>query len=210
MLGFGGGLVGLLVAAFIGLSKARKPPAPVQRLPSASAAVARLRASELGRGLEQIPATVIDQGVLRRVPYLSHRAGDVELNAYGDPDAPAGLEIGLFGDPARRAACRDALAELLADPADREALRGLDLAKGKATRGGLTLEITPETAPDAYGGWWVSAYDARALEAARAGDAELKDLSVPRPGDEAKRSRPGKSVYLKGYRRKGGLYVPSP
>jgi hypothetical protein len=204
-----GGLAGLLAlaaAAFFASGRGR-PSAPAPRLPSAPAALARLRATELAKGLEQIPATVIDQGLLRRVPYLSHRAGDLEVNLYGDPDAPACLEIGLHGgDPARRAACRDALADLLPDPADRAALAGLDLAKGKTTRSGLTLEVTPETAPDAYGAWWVSAYDAVALEAVRAADGELKDLSQPRPAD-AKRSRPGASVYAQDLLRQANRWL---
>lgn len=199
--GFAGGIVGLLglvVMAVVGYSKTRSAaPPPAPRLPSAPAVLAKLRAGELGKGLEEIPATVIEQGALRRVPYLSHRAGDVEVNVYGDPAAPACVEIGLHGgDPARRAACRDALADLLPEAADRAALSGLDLSKGKTTRSGLTLEVTPETAPDAYGAWWVSAYDAVALETARAGDGELKEVSTPRPAD-AKRSRPGSSIYVK-------------
>jgi hypothetical protein len=191
----------------VGWFKMDKPaPPPLVRLPAASAAIARLKATELGKGLEPIPATVIDQGVFRRVPYLSHRAGDVEVNVYGDPDSPAALEIGLYGDPARRAACRDALADLIPDPAARAALAGLDLAKGKTAAGGFTLEVTPETAPDAYGAWWVSAHLPKELEVARASDGELKDLSQPRPAD-AKRSRPGVSVYANDFIRQANKYL---
>ena len=47
----------------------------------------------------QIPATVIDNGVLRNVPYKSYNAAkDYEVNLYGDPQSPAGLEIGVRGD----------------------------------------------------------------------------------------------------------------
>ena len=211
--GFAGGIVGLIglvVMAIVGYSKTRAPAAPpAPRLPSAQAVLAKLRATELGKGLEQIPATVIEQGVLRRVPYLSHRAGDVEVNVYGDPDAPVCVEIGLPGaDLARRAACRDALADLLPEAADRAALSGLDLAKGKTTRSGLSLEITPETAVDAFGMWWASAYDSAAIEAARASDGELKDLSQPRPAD-AKKSRPGKSVYPSSFKRQANAWIRS-
>jgi hypothetical protein len=45
--------------------------------------------------LRQIPATVVDKGVMRNVPYLSFQSGDYELNVYGDPDNPAGVEIGI-------------------------------------------------------------------------------------------------------------------
>ena len=201
-----GGLIALIVVALAARAGKAPRPAPLaSRLPAASAALDQLRpfASEL----RQIAATVVDQGPLRRVPYLSYRAGDVEVNAYGDPERPACLEIGIFGDPARRPAARDALAALLPDPADRDALKGLDLAKDKRSRAGLTFEVTPETAADAYGAWWVSVYDPAALDASRASDAEMKEVAVPRPADEAA-GRPGKTIYVKGYRRKDGTYVP--
>src|SRR5262249_52131303 len=48
-------------------------------------------------------------------------------------------------------------------------------------RGRLTFEITPETAPDAYGGWWVSIYDEALLDQSRATEKELKAITVLRP-----------------------------
>jgi hypothetical protein len=135
----------------------------------------------------------------------------VEFNIYGDPDAPACLEIGVFGpeDHGFRVVCRDTLGSMLGDPEDRRALQSLRQAKGKTTRGALTFEVTPETAPDAYGGWWASVYDPRLLDGSRASDAELKGVAGPRPaGDEAAKSRPGATVYVKGYYRKDGTYVP--
>lgn len=207
-----GGLAGLLalaLAAWFASGNRQPLPTAAPRLPTAPAAAASLRGSELGKGLEPIPATVIDQGLLRRVPYLSQRAGDLELNVYGDPDAPACVEIGWSGDPSRRVACRDALAALLSDPADRDALRALDVAKGKSSRAGLTFEITPETASDAYGSWWVSVYDLKELEAARASDADHRTLSKPRPAsDTRKRRRPGAIDYVQDYIRKEGRYQP--
>lgn len=141
----------LIVAAFVAYSAKASKAAPPRALPSAAAALDQLRV--LAPELRQIAATVVDRGPLRRVPYLSYRAGDVEFNAYGDPDRPACLEIGIFGDPARRPAARDALARLLGDPDDRNAVQALDLAQDKRSRRGLTFEITPETAADAYGAW---------------------------------------------------------
>ncbi len=46
--------------------------------------------------LVQIPSTVIDNGVFRNVPYKSYRAGDYEMNVYGDPVQPAGVEVGVY------------------------------------------------------------------------------------------------------------------
>jgi hypothetical protein len=132
-----------------------------------------------GVDLRQIPATVIDKGVLKNVPYISHRAGDYELNLYGDPDAPAGLEIGL---PRVRSAeakkeCLEVLASLLSDPEDVKRLRSLSFAQDRQERARLVFEVTPETAEDAYGGWWITVYDAKALEDARLSEEDLKEAS---------------------------------
>lgn len=210
--GGAGALIALIVAAILGYSKLGRPgappPAAAARLPAAAAALDQLRAGDLEKGLQQIPATIIDKGPLRHVPYLSYSSGDVEINVYGDPDAPACLEIGTFSrDSFRRSACRDSMVLLLPDVEDRIALN--TLTGGKQTRAGLTFEITPETAPDAYGRWWVSVYDTRLLDASRASETELKGMAGPRPaGDEAVRARPGSTVYVKGYYRKDGTYVP--
>jgi len=207
----GGALIAVIIAALLGYSRVGSPPRVVSRLPAASAALDQLRALDPAKDFQQIPATVVDKGPLRHVPYLSYRSGEVEFNAYGDPDAPACLEIGHFGasDAAGRAACRDALASMLPGAEDRRVLQGLDPAKGKQTRAGLTFEITPETAADAYGGWWVSVYDSKALDGSRASEGGWTGIAAPRPaGGEAARARPGSTVYVKGYYRKDGTYVP--
>jgi hypothetical protein len=41
----------------------------------------------------------------------------------------------------------------------------------------LTFEVTPETAEDAYGGWWVSVYDELALDKSRASRQELDTIT---------------------------------
>jgi hypothetical protein len=51
-------------------------------------------------------------------------------------------------------------------------------AQDKQEREGLTFEVTPETAEDSYGGWWVSVYDVKELDAARATEEELKQITV--------------------------------
>jgi hypothetical protein len=131
--------------------------------------------------LTQVPATVIDLGVLKNVPYLSHRAGEFELNIYGDPDRPAGLEIGLYRGGMSRAdrkTCLDTMCRLLSDPADREALQSLGLEKGSLRRRGMVLEVTPPSDPDAYGGWWISVYEEQALREQRASDSELASITL--------------------------------
>ena len=140
--------------------------------------------SEWGDGLEQIPATVVDKGVLKYVPYQSFKAGSFEFNVYGDPDYPAGVELGidgkLFKDKAAKTRCVKFLASLLPDAGDRCLLKSLKLTEDLKTRAGLTLEVTPETAVDAYGSWWVSVYDTKSLEKSRATPKEIAEITVPR------------------------------
>jgi hypothetical protein len=194
------------------------------RLVDAGAYLRAARRQLWAGGLQQIPATVIDKGVLRYVPYQSFRAGDYELNVYGDPDRPAGLEIGLHEGLLRsapaKAGCVEFMAAVLNVPADRAVLKSLKTTQDTKERAGLTFEVTPETADDAYGGWWVSVYDKAALDQARASPPELARITVPKeapqtsdtgpvwtPAQQAL-SRPGaNSVYVQGYVRKNGTYV---
>jgi hypothetical protein len=135
--------------------------------------------------LQQIPATVIDNGVLRNVPYKSFRAGQgYEINIYGDPAAPAGFEIGVRGgllnDENAKQNCLGFISGLLGESADRKAMHGLPHEKGKIVRNGLTIEVAPPSDPDAYGGWWVSVYDEQALNSVRASDKEMESITVTR------------------------------
>jgi hypothetical protein len=163
--------------------------APEAVAPAASARLARwdrcievVAARPWAGQLRQIPATVIDKGILKNVPYMSHRSGNTEFNLYGDPDDPAGLEIGvmkeLLKSDAAKQECLEVMASLLGDPKDVAALRSLQLKPGKIERDGVTIEITPETAEDAYEGWWISVYNLKLLDEARATDEELKRLAL--------------------------------
>ncbi|HVR84990.1 MAG TPA: hypothetical protein VMU54_11810 [Planctomycetota bacterium] len=152
--------------------------------------------------LRQIPATVVDKGILKNVPYMSHQSSNFEFNLYGDPDAPACLEIGITKDLRRNDAakkeCLDVICALLGDPADVALVRTLALAIDKKERDGVTFEVTPETAEDAYDGWWISVYDRKALEAARATDEELRAITIDeeelrREEEAAKKSDPRKT-----------------
>ena len=142
--------------------------------------------------LRPIPATVIDKGMLRNVPYQSFRCGnDYEVNIYGDLAHPAGIEAGVYrklvGDDSAKRNCVNFLAGLLGNSADREIVGRLDMQKDLKNRDGMTFEITPPSADDAYMGWWVSVYSERELNLARASDKELKDISVPK-AEVAKRT----------------------
>jgi hypothetical protein len=154
------------------------------RIPDFRTTIFLLSQQPWATNLEQIPATVIDKGILRNVPYISFRCGtDYEVNVYGDLDHPAGIEVGVYRklieDRSARANCLGFVASLLRD-ADEETLRGLGMQQGLKARNGLTFEITPPTAEDAYNGWWVSVYDEVRLNSSRASEKELGQISVPK------------------------------
>ena len=142
--------------------------------------------------LRPIPATVIDKGMLRNVPYQSFRCGDdYEVNIYGDLEHPAGIEAGVYrkrvGDDSAKSNCVSLLAGLLGNSGDRDIVSRLDMQKDLKSRDGMTFEITPPSAEDAFMGWWVSVYSERELNLARASDKELKDITVSK-ADVAKRT----------------------
>jgi hypothetical protein len=153
------------------------------RLPDFKHLVLFLSKQPWATNLSPIPATVIDKGILRNVPYSSFRCGeDYEVNIYGDLDHPAGIEIGVYRKLLENGSAKSNsvkfISNLLSQSADKEIVQGLDLKKDLKTRDGLTFEITPPTDEDAYNGWWVSVYSEQKLNLARASDAELKQISI--------------------------------
>lgn len=63
---------------------------------------------------------------------------------------------------------------------------GTDLKKA----GRLTFEVTPPTAEDSYGGWWVSVYDEAELDSSRASPTELEDITVAKKDVAASEAGP--------------------
>jgi hypothetical protein len=128
----------------------------------------------------QIPATVIDTGTLRFVPYVSYRIGENrELNIYGDLMSPACVEIGLFKE--RRTSLEEqykcvALMRKLFPQMD---VASVKLSGGKAMKIGGIVEVTPPDAPDAEEGWWVSVYSLELLHQARGTSDTVSIVSSP-------------------------------
>ncbi len=143
-----------------------------------------LRLHDRIRTFDQIPATVIDNGEYRNVPYLSFRInGDVELNIYGDPDDPAAVEVGVYG--ARRnnkqlqTMLRQYLAGYLTTRDEIGALYQIPLSGGERRAGEMRLSISPPDAPDAYGAWWVGVSNPAAVDKVRLSDSEYARLVTP-------------------------------
>jgi hypothetical protein len=135
--------------------------------------------------LHAIPATVVDTGPLKHVPYKSHRvAGECEVNVYGDPDQPTCVEVGLLGKFVNHVIAKQRCVEFVASLFDDETSQAIIVAMKKdkdlVKRDPLTFEITPATADDAYGGWWISVYNEKMLGLTRASEKELAAITTER------------------------------
>lgn len=143
-----------------------------------------LRNQDNIKSFQQIPATVIDNGVFKNVPYISFRANDfLEMNIYGDPDDPAGIELGAYG-PMRsmeetHKLLRQFLGSYLTTVAEIKALYSMNQKGDLKQVGPISLEITPPNAPDAYGAWWISFYNEKKLNKIRLSDKEYQKLTLP-------------------------------
>jgi hypothetical protein len=168
-----------------------RTPAPKQAMPNDSTnfpnsveIVSRLHQESWGKDLQPIPSTVIDKGILRNVPYSSFKAGDYEMNVYGDLQNPAAVEIGVYrsllNDNLAKEHCIQFVSSVLPSQKERDVLKVLNHEKDLATVDGLTIEFTPPTDEDAYGGWWISAYYRERLDASRASEKELAEITVPK------------------------------
>jgi hypothetical protein len=152
------------------------------RLPTFKTFITLLNRQSWATNLEQIPATVIDNGMLRYVPYVSFRADDYEVNVYGDLARPAGVEVGVYrkllNDSSAKENCLKLITAALGQVADKQIVPSLKLEKDQKVSTGLTFEITPPTDPDSYQGWWISVYDEVKINKARASEEEMKRISV--------------------------------
>ena len=154
-------------------------------LPSWRSMVEDLRKEDAIKSFETIPATAIDVGHLRNVPYLSFRINEAsEMNVYGDPRNPAAVEFGVYGKGAgsmkRQRIIREFIAGHLNSQDEVKALYSLDLKKGGTVKcGKLEFSITPPEAEDSYGGRWFCVYDPKRLEKARVSNAAYAKVTKP-------------------------------
>lgn len=143
-----------------------------------------LRTNDAIKSLEEIPATRVDTGIFKNVPYMSFRVNEtIELNIYGNPEDPAGIEFGIYGgrsgDSRLRKTLRSYLAGYLTTRDEVSTLYSLNLEGGSKDAGNLTFEVTPKDAPDAYGAWWISLYNRKDLKAAELSDKAYAKVTVP-------------------------------
>ena len=163
------------IAAFLSIAVAR---ADELRFPTLPGAIEIIKANGYTEEPTQIPATVIDTGILAYVPYTSYRIGDDrEVNIYGDPSNPACVEVGLYRSLVNSADERHHCIALLHKLVPGIDVSRIDLDGGRSVRGDVVAEITPPTAADAYGGWWISIYSLSKLDAEKGTDASVSVVS---------------------------------
>jgi hypothetical protein len=154
------------------------------KLPPWRMIVQDLRSDDSIKSFRQIPATTIDNGYLRKIPYLSFRINKrVEMNVYGNPENPVCLEFGVYerGENITKfkKIIRAYMAGILQSREEIAALYGLDEKGGMTKVGNFVFQVTPPTAPDAYGGWWISIFDQSRLDRYRVPDAIYRKNTLP-------------------------------
>jgi hypothetical protein len=155
------------------------------KLPPWRMIVMDLRSDDSIRSFRQIPATTVEKGVFARIPYLSFRINRrVEMNVYGNPEDPVAIEFGIYERKASeitrfKKITRTYLAGRLDSRHEIAALYSLDDKGGEKTVGDLTFQVTPPDAPDSDGGWWISIYEQKRLDAFRVPDAIYRKNTLP-------------------------------
>jgi hypothetical protein len=153
-------------------------------LPSWRVIANDLRTNDAIRSMVEIPATRIERGVLRNVPYKSFRVNeDLELNVYGNPEKPAALEMGIYGVRRNamhlRRSIRAYLAGFLTSREEISKLYRLDLRGGETQCERMTVKISPPDGEDSYGAWWILVYNPKQLAAARVSDQAYARVTRP-------------------------------
>ncbi len=177
-----------------------------------------------GNAVEQIPSFVVTSGSLANVPYSSYRVAGLELNVYGDPEAPACVEVGTYDlTDLAKAEVVGFLENVLPDQTDASSIARLDPNGVVMQQGDLTFEVTPPTAPDAFNGWWISIYAPALVVAARPDPRAAEEISTSTTSESShshawrssdysrsRRYQPSapSRVYVRSYHRRGRTYIP--
>lgn len=143
-----------------------------------------LRSHDQIKTLVEIPATAIDQGPFKNVPYKCFSVNkDLVLNIFGDPNDPAAIMIGIFGhrsgNQELRKTLRAYLAGFLTTRKEIGALYAVNLDGGIAEAGNMTFKIVPKDSPNSYGAWWIILCNEKDLADVRLDDAEYARLTQP-------------------------------
>lgn len=156
-----------------------------QAIPDWAQIVTLLGENAWAEGVQQVPATVINYGSFKNIPYVSFRcaSGGYELNIFGNLDAPVAVQFGAVGylkdNPAARTNCVNLVSAVLANPALVKAVQGLDFSEKQVTTlKGFTVQNLIPGEMGSYGGWWVSVQNNDALAKAQASEEEIQNLTA--------------------------------
>lgn len=157
---------------------------PRGELPSWRSIVHDMRTHDGVKSFEQIPATAINSGLLRNIPYMSFRVNSLsELNVYGPQDNPVAIEFGVYAGRKLSKKRRQIFKEFIAGHLDtREeigALYRLNPNNRKEQGGKLSFRLIGPDEPDGYGGWWLVVYRPDRIEKARVNEAAYAKVTMP-------------------------------
>ncbi len=153
-----------------------KPPytevVPADQLPPWWIPLSDLYSEDWITSLELVPAKDLTPGRFPGVPRISFRANRIyELNIYGNPNNPAALDIGFYGqwlhgkDAQKR--CRQFAASYLTDLRHLRALYAMDQTGGtQKPAGPLDITISEPRAHRSPDGWFITIFNPEALAAA--------------------------------------------
>ena len=132
----------------------------------------------------QIPATRINHGYLKNIPYLSYAVNRFsEFDVFGNPDRPVCIAFGAYSPVLSKKKfqriAREFIAGFLASRADIHTLYHLNLNGDEQRSGKFIFKVTPPLASGSHGAWWLSIYDPARLEKARVSDAKYKKITLP-------------------------------
>lgn len=143
-----------------------------------------LRCNDNIKSFFQIPATRINEGYLKNVPYLSFQVNKHgEMNVYGNPKDPACVELGSYARGERlekfQELARDFFAGYISSRSALDTFYSLNLKGDEKRVGKFIFKIKPPSESDSFGAWWISIYDPVRLAKARLSDAEYQKLTLP-------------------------------
>jgi len=140
-----------------------------QKLPPWKAIVNDLRTNEDIHILRMISSGREADGPFAGSPYVAFEINNsINLRIYGDPQNPAGLEIGLrgakAGSHAERIALRSFFAGFLTQRSQIAALYALEMNGGEKSAANLHLAFGTQSEDLARPRWWLAAWDPSAMQ----------------------------------------------
>lgn len=175
---------GLVVAQAVEGKDAAPEMESVHPLPNISTSLRRLRRFDWASKVRQVPALVTDRGTWEYLPCIAFGADEsVQVNFYGDPARPAGVEVSMLDAPETAWTLKKELLEFVLSLAPTLALDDrfdrLDVRRDSFVTGDLWLAVTSPDSRETPGRWTVSLKHERSVAASRATVEELQAISEP-------------------------------